>query len=77
MGEPLVKLIEARFVVPVDVEVEDFLRGFGYYDGACVGVTELQADGFGHLLPKGFAEVFLDEPQATEVQRALETGEVS
>lgn len=76
---PLMKVIEVRLVVASDgMTTEDLLLEIGMHPSAEVyGVTELQSDGFGHLLPRGFAEVFLDEPQAAEVQRALETGEVS
>jgi hypothetical protein len=76
---PLMQVVEVRVVLSKDVPPSTFLQDLLNWGsmGDVFGVAELQADGFGHLLPRGYAEVALDEPQASEVQRALETGEVA
>jgi hypothetical protein len=70
------KVFEFRIAVDPSWEAETFARSLEAVMHGVFGITELQADGFGRLLPKGFAEVYLSEPQFAEVFAALETGEV-
>lgn len=74
--EPLMEVVEVRVVLAKGMK-SLFLHDLGDWgEGDVFGFTELQNDGFGRLVPRGQADVFLSEPQEQEVQRALETGEV-
>lgn len=75
-GSEAVEVIDLRLVVKAGFKGV-FLEEVLHVEDDVYGYTELLNDGFGHLLPRGLAEVFLDSPQAEEVQRILETGEVA
>lgn len=76
MADPLMKVFDLRIAVDSRWTAESFANTLEAVMHGVFGLTELQNDGFGHLLPRGFAEVYLSDPQGAEVQRALETGEV-